>query len=169
MNYHVTFNNSTMTNSEFFRQNAPNNSVARERVQTMSVFNKSGMGSTMRSTQSTFQTSIYATPFILDRDVTNKYRVVKDIERSQQFLGAVPFLRTPMTQWKHVQSSKALKSSPRRNNYARSANATFTEGFGIQKTPLNLKREKHRLNKKESGWESYIKPISKFNEKVHTS
>jgi hypothetical protein len=50
MNYHVTFNNSTMTNSEFFRQNAPSNSVAREKVQTMSVFNKSGMGSTMRST-----------------------------------------------------------------------------------------------------------------------
>lgn len=41
MNYHMTFNNSTMTNSEFFRQNAPENSVARERVQTMSVFNKS--------------------------------------------------------------------------------------------------------------------------------
>ena len=37
MNYHVTFNNSTMTNSEFFRQNAPSKSVARERVQTMSV------------------------------------------------------------------------------------------------------------------------------------
>lgn len=32
MNYHVTFNNSTMTNSEFFRQNAPINSVAREKV-----------------------------------------------------------------------------------------------------------------------------------------
>ena len=32
MNYHVTFNNSTMTNSEFFRQNAPSKSVARERV-----------------------------------------------------------------------------------------------------------------------------------------
>ena len=49
MNYHVTYNNSTMTNSEFFRQNAPANSVAREKVQTMSVFNKSSLGSTMRS------------------------------------------------------------------------------------------------------------------------
>jgi hypothetical protein len=54
MNYHVTFNNSTMTNSEFFRQNAPSKSVARERVQTMSVQNRSKYGSTMRSTQSTF-------------------------------------------------------------------------------------------------------------------
>ena len=28
-NYHVQFNNSTMTNSEFFRQNAPKGSVAK--------------------------------------------------------------------------------------------------------------------------------------------
>ena len=75
VNYHVTFNNSTMTNSEFFRQNAPSKSVARERVQTMSVNNRSKFGSSIRSTQSTFQTSIYATPFILDRDVSNKYKV----------------------------------------------------------------------------------------------
>ena len=75
MNYHVTFNNSTMTNSEFFRQNAPEKSVARERVQTMSVQNRSKYGSTMKSTQSTFQTSLYATPFILDRDISNKYKV----------------------------------------------------------------------------------------------
>lgn len=54
MNYHVTFNNSTMTNSEFFRQNAPSKSVARERVQTMSVNNRSKFGSSIRSTQSTF-------------------------------------------------------------------------------------------------------------------
>ena len=52
MNYHVTFNNSTMTNSEFFRQNAPAKSVAREKVQTLSVQNRSKYGSTMRSTQS---------------------------------------------------------------------------------------------------------------------
>ena len=122
MNYHVTFNNSTMTNSEFFRQNAPSNSVAREKVQTMSVFNKSGMGSTMRSTQSTFQTSIYATPFVLDKDTSNKYKVVKDIEKSQQFIGAVPFLRTNMDDWKNVQSSK----SPDRIHGSKSANATFT-------------------------------------------
>jgi hypothetical protein len=32
LNYHATFNNSTMTNSEFFRQNAPGHSVAKERV-----------------------------------------------------------------------------------------------------------------------------------------
>ena len=50
MNYHMTFNNSTMTDSEFFRQNAPENSVARERVQSISVFNKSQFGSSMRTT-----------------------------------------------------------------------------------------------------------------------
>ena len=33
-NYHVQFNNSTMTNSEFFRQNAPYGSVARQRIKS---------------------------------------------------------------------------------------------------------------------------------------
>jgi hypothetical protein len=99
MNYHVTFNNSTMTNSEFFRQNAPSKSVARERVQTMSVQNKSKYGSSMRSTQSTFQTSIYATPFVLDRDISNKWKNNKKVQDSQQFTDAIPFLRQPQLEW----------------------------------------------------------------------
>lgn len=99
MNYHVTFNNSTMTNSEFFRQNAPSKSVARERVQTMSVQNRSKYGSTMRSTQSTFQTSIYATPFVLDRDVSNKYKVNDKVAKTTQFTNSIPFLRTPHLEW----------------------------------------------------------------------
>ena len=57
LNYEQTFNNSTMSNSEFFRQNAPLNSVARERVQTFSVQNRSPNGSSLKSTQSTFSTS----------------------------------------------------------------------------------------------------------------
>ncbi len=102
MNYHVTFNNSTMTNSEFFRQNAPSKSVARERVQTMSVQNRSKFGSTMRSTQSTFQTSLYATPFVLDRDVTNKYKVADQVGKTQQFTNTIPFLRAPHVEWKNA-------------------------------------------------------------------
>lgn len=31
LNYHNTFNNQTLTNAEFFRQNAPSNSVARSK------------------------------------------------------------------------------------------------------------------------------------------
>lgn len=105
MNYHVTFNNSTMTNSEFFRQNAPSKSVARERVQTMSVQNKSKYGSSMRSTQSTFQTSIYATPFILDRDISNKWKNIRKVADTQQFTDTIPFLRTPHLEWNKLTRS----------------------------------------------------------------
>jgi len=114
MNYHTTFNNSTMTNSEFFRQNAPSNSVAREKVQTVSVFNKSAYGQSMRSTNSTFQTSIYATPFVLDRDVTNKYKVPQQVKQTQPIDNSIPFLRTPIVEWKEVQASspRVRKSSP---------------------------------------------------------
>ena len=109
MNYHATFNNSTMTNSEFFRQNAPQNSIAKERVKTLSVVHKSRMGSTLRSTQSTFSTSLYATPFILDRDTNNKYKVSKKIDKTSPITNQIPFLRTPQVEYKNE-----LTSSPRR-------------------------------------------------------
>jgi len=119
-NWHMTFNNSTMTNSEFFRKNAPNTSVAKERVKTLNVFNKSQFGSTMRSTTSSFQTSVYATPFILDRDVTNKHRVNKEVEKAGKD-GNIPFLRVNDYDYK-----RSLSRSPRRR--------TFSNGFGGAKT-----------------------------------
>lgn len=105
MNYHITFNNSTMTNSEFFRQNAPMTSVAREKVKTLSVHNTSKFGSTMRSTQSTFQTSVYATPFVLDRDVSNKYKVNNEVTKTSVSGMAIPFLRTPHVEWRKLSRS----------------------------------------------------------------
>lgn len=123
MNYHVTFNNSTMTNSEFFRQNAPEKSVARERVQTMSVQNRSKYGSTMKSTQSTFQTSLYATPFILDRDISNKYKVNLKNVSSQMQENTIPFLRAPSAEWKNVTNSPRTRTMDQ-------GNSTFTQGFG---------------------------------------
>ena len=44
-NYHITFTNSTLTNSEFFRQNAPGNSVAYQRQISSAGFAKSRPGS----------------------------------------------------------------------------------------------------------------------------
>jgi hypothetical protein len=114
MNYHATFNKSSMTNSEFFRQNAPHHSVAKERVQTVSVFNKSQMGSTMRSTQSTFQTSLYATPFVLERDVSNKYRNTNTIKQTQTQPNSIPFLRCPHLEWKQVQSNSPVRNKQRK-------------------------------------------------------
>jgi hypothetical protein len=49
-------------------------------------------------------------------------------------------------------------------------NNTFTNGFGIDTAlPLPVKRQRLQQVRKEQGWDMYIKPISKFNEKVHSS
>jgi len=48
---------------------------------------------------------LYATPFILDRDITNKYKVNDKVERTSQFTNCIPFLRAPAAEWKHATSS----------------------------------------------------------------
>lgn len=176
MNYHVTFNNSTMTNSEFFRQNAPAKSVAREKVQTLSVQNRSKYGSTMRSTQSQFQTSLYATPFILDRDVSNRWKVIDRVERTQQFTNSIPFLREPEEDWKNMTRSPARWNDGMRSNSMGPAHNTFTAGFGVNNNGQNSKefigpitKKRVKQIRRENGWDTYIKPISKYNEKVHAS
>ena len=102
-NYHNTFNNSTMTNNEFFRQNAPKNSVAR-----MSHTNRFGNFSPGTSTgfksfakrgksvaeQSAMGGSLYDTPFLLQKEPGNKFKVVNDVERTMNIQSEIPFLRT---------------------------------------------------------------------------
>ena len=41
---------------------------------------------------------------------------------------------------------------------------TFSSGFSRKPT-----RKRAKENRKELGWEAYVKPISKFNESVHKS
>lgn len=48
----------------------------------------------MYETQSKFGGSMYATPFILDKDKTNKHRVVNDVEKTMEMSTQIPFLRT---------------------------------------------------------------------------
>jgi len=72
--YHNQFNNSTMTNSEFFRQNAPDRSVAKQRSSKANSVNYRTFHSSMRSTGN-FTGSVHSTPFVLDIDTSNKYRV----------------------------------------------------------------------------------------------
>jgi len=48
----------------------------------------------MYETQSKFGGSMYATPFILDQDKSNKHRVVNDIEKSMENSQQIPFLRS---------------------------------------------------------------------------
>lgn len=71
----------------------------------MSVQNRSKYGSTLRSNQSTFQTSIYATPFVLDRDVSNKWKNIDAVEKTHQFNNTIPFLRASDADWKNATRS----------------------------------------------------------------
>ena len=57
----------------------------------MGITQGSGFGPHRRSgsmqpfeTQSKFGGSMYATPFILDQDKTNKHRVVNDVEKTME-------------------------------------------------------------------------------------
>jgi hypothetical protein len=44
-------------------------------------------------------------------------------------------------------------------------NNTFTQGYH---TSYSKKKKRVKQMRRENGWNSYIKPISKFNESVHT-
>lgn len=48
----------------------------------------------MYETNSKFGGSMYATPFILDQDKSNKHRVVNDVEKTMTMTTEIPFLRT---------------------------------------------------------------------------
>jgi len=56
------------------------------------------------------------------------------------------------------------------------AHNTFTAGFGVNNNGQNSKefigpitKKRVKQIRRENGWDTYIKPISKYNEKVHAS
>jgi hypothetical protein len=92
-NYHNQFNNSTLTNSEFFRQNAPPGSVARipsmyATSQSRSPHSSVGFKtfghkrSASKFEGSRMGGSLYDTPFVLEKDKQNRHRVEKTVEHT---------------------------------------------------------------------------------------
>jgi len=116
----------------------------------------------MRTTQSTFSTSLYATPFVLDRDVTNRYKVDTSLVKTTCLPGAIPYLRTPETEWKKKQYS--FNQVARRSSMPLMMKPLHTSNSRSMVTKTRKKQIK-----KEFGWNSYVKPISGYNEKVHAS
>ena len=58
-----------------------------------------------------------------------------------------------------------MTKSPARSSersFAQVGNNTFTNGLSAQKKRIKQMR-------RENGWDSYVKPISKYNEVVHSS
>ena len=147
-NYHQTYTNSTLTNSEFFRQNAPQNSVAHNRNSNSSTgFESWKPGSRMHSMSG----STYATPFVLDHDRTNIYKVndklVGTMMPEQSHM--VPFLRD------HDATLERAKAE--------------NDGRSMERKVGRNTTSRKKLVRREISWNNYAKPISSYNASVHPS
>lgn len=103
--------------------------------------------------------SQYDTPFLLEKEPGNKFKIAEDVERSMNKHSDIPFLRTQVDAMKF--------------------NKTHTGGFGVSPNQTGRSfstvkarqqnRNMKRLQRKEIGWNNYVKPISKYNTQVHPS
>jgi len=103
-----------------------------------------------------FDTSAYATPFYLEKEAGNRYKVDEKIEQSVDSYDMIPFLRS------------SRKFSPKRKG------STISHSMGMKTGPMRKSirtsdKAYRTVKKKELGWNSYVKPISQYNEKVHIS
>ena len=84
-------------------------------------------------------------------------------------------MREPEEDWKNVTRSPGRWNEGYRSQSLGAANNTFTAGFGMNngqgsKDALGpISRRRVKQIRRENGWDSYVKPISKYNEKVHAS
>ena len=125
VNYQKQFNNTQLSNQEFFRQNAPPGSVAKQTggtgrfspSQSTLGMKSSFMGSRHnRSTTvdmnnsisaSNFVGSKHATPFFLDRDNSNRHRVLDEVRNTVGQSSEIPFLRTQLDPMKLSRQNNA--------------------------------------------------------------
>ena len=176
-NYHNQFNNASLTNQEFFRQNAPEGSVARlprnefnGSPKTSSVGFKTFNTSQQKRSGTldpNFQGSKYATPFILQKDKSNVHRVAEDVPKTVGQTSEIPFLRTqidPMRLGKTINGNFGAGGFFDAKRVQPSPNMTF-QSQSERLEQLKLRR----LARKEAGWNNNIKPISKYNSQVHPS
>ena len=93
--YHQKFTSSTMTNSEFFRKNAPNTSVAHERSKSTSFAHWRSDITHDKKGKMNCTGSIYQTPFVLQEDKRNNYKISKKLRKTTlpELEGMIPFLR----------------------------------------------------------------------------
>ena len=93
--------------------------------------------------------SMYATPFVLKKEGGNRFKVDQLVEKSMMQTTAIPFLRSKLDSTIVKAGRDALKAK----------HSSGVRGLTEQK----VKRIKN-LNRRELGWNSYVKPISKYNE-----
>ena len=105
--------------------------------------------------------SMYDTPFVLEKERSNRHKVEKQVETTMEQSSQIPFLRTQMDGFKFSKTQTGFANTV----FADAGSRSFSQGLKAQ---LYQKRVRH-LKKKEQGWDNYIKPISKYNSQVHPS
>ena len=98
--------------------------------------------------------TVNATSFVLQPDLSNRHKVDEEVKQTLTMPNAIPFLRDARNV--DARSYKQLKTIDMAPTVGNSI---------IRRKSRDLKHKKV----KENGWEIYIKPISKLNERRHSS
>ena len=96
--------------------------------------------------------SLYDTPFILEKDKANNYRIEKEVEGSMDKSTEIPFLRSQIDPHKFNRTHGSF------GNVFSTTGRSMSMGYKNSE----LKRLK-KIKRRERGWDNYIKPISKYN------
>ncbi|CDW91563.1 UNKNOWN [Stylonychia lemnae] len=183
--YHTIYQDANVTQSEFFRSQAPSNSVARTRRaqssyrstrQSMNFGNNQNFDDSQRFDQvSQSLIAPKATPFYLIHDKSNKHRIDKRVKETQSLKNCIPFLRVNDDDYKKVINQPQQKSFRRKQttyisqyyeNKPQNAQQRTRFQSGEKRYDQNYYRKAKR---REKGWEQYILPISKLNTELHLS
>ena len=86
--------------------------------------------------------------------------------KTQQFTNTIPFLRSPDHDWKQATGSPQSKSfdgGQPAHTYSAGFIGKTSNSVNGSKVNLALNRRRVKEMRRENGWDSYIKPISKYN------
>lgn len=177
--YNVEFTQASRTQGEFFRANGatPEESISmmksvkshQSRSPTIQ-HDTSFAGQTRRSLNALERLSYSAARdsknktfshgFVLMQDISNKHKTSPVVVDTVKMPNSIPFLRDPRTnsnaafQRVAAQTSQGFKP---------------TVGYSMPRQTRQVFKEYHNKKIKESGWNQYTAPISKINERVHSS
>jgi len=81
-------------------------------------------------------------------------------------------LRAPSAEWKQAVGSPRTRSIDQGHTYSQGFNkngAASVHSRGSNNNSVSMGRKRLKEVRRENGWDSYIKPISKYNMQVHGS
>ena len=98
--------------------------------------------------------SLYDTPFLLQKEPGNKFKVNEVVEQTVGVSSEIPFLRT---QHNPADFSKTWNGAI---SFGPGASRAFSASTSKRR---NKSRQAKRTQRKECGWNNYVKPISTYN------